>query len=307
MTTGSLCLTEILKSWKSCSSNRLASQTADSTSASAVALPYFCISRGSSEPALTPIRIETPASLAARGDLLDLVVELADVARVDAHGGAAGVDRGEDVLGLEVDVGDHRDLAVPGDLGQRVGVVLAGAGHPDDVAAGGRELGDLLQRGVDVGRGGGAHRLHRDRRVAADLDLADLDLARRAPRREHGRGQGGIPSETVMRPVSPTRRPRGALPGMPNGTPGVSARSELDRVDDVGVDQQHRHADQRDGHRVGDRQRLGDVDVAGVGPAAQPGDPALEALPQRAGDVPAVQRQQRDEVEDEQRDVAATR
>ena len=65
MTTGSLCLTEILKSWKSCSSNRLASQTADSTSASGVALPYFCMIRGSSDPALTPIRMETPASLAA--------------------------------------------------------------------------------------------------------------------------------------------------------------------------------------------------------------------------------------------------
>ena len=65
MTTGSLCLTEILKSWKSCSSNSDASHTADSTSASAVALPYFSSSRGSSEPALTPIRIETPASLAA--------------------------------------------------------------------------------------------------------------------------------------------------------------------------------------------------------------------------------------------------
>src|SRR6478672_8895794 len=66
MTTGSLCFTEILKSWKSCSSNSDASQTADSTSASAVALPYFSSSRGSSEPALTPIRMETPASLAAR-------------------------------------------------------------------------------------------------------------------------------------------------------------------------------------------------------------------------------------------------
>jgi hypothetical protein len=65
ITTGSLCLTEILKSWKSCSSNRLASQTADSTSASGVALPYFSISRLSSEPALTPMRIDTPASLAA--------------------------------------------------------------------------------------------------------------------------------------------------------------------------------------------------------------------------------------------------
>src|SRR5918996_4491572 len=66
MTTGSLCFTEILKSWKSCSSNRLASHTADSTSASGVAFPYFSSNRGSREPALTPIRMEMPASAAAR-------------------------------------------------------------------------------------------------------------------------------------------------------------------------------------------------------------------------------------------------
>jgi len=65
MTTGSLCLTEILKSWKPCSSNNEASQTADSTSASGVALPYLARSRGSSDPAFTPIRSETPWSLAA--------------------------------------------------------------------------------------------------------------------------------------------------------------------------------------------------------------------------------------------------
>jgi hypothetical protein len=50
-----------------------------------------------------------------------------DVARVHPHRGAAGVDGREDVLGLEVDVGDHRDLRLAGDLiGQRLGVVLAG-------------------------------------------------------------------------------------------------------------------------------------------------------------------------------------
>ena len=58
-------MTEILKSWKSCSSNSDASQTADSTSASGVALPYFSIWRLSSDPALTPIRMEVPWSLAA--------------------------------------------------------------------------------------------------------------------------------------------------------------------------------------------------------------------------------------------------
>ena len=65
MTTGSLCLTEILKSRKPCSSNSDASHSADSTSASGVALPYFSSSRLSSEPALTPMRIDTPASAAA--------------------------------------------------------------------------------------------------------------------------------------------------------------------------------------------------------------------------------------------------
>src|SRR5215217_2911790 len=65
MTTGSLCLTEILMSRKPCSSNSEHSHSADSTSASAVALPYFSMIRLSSEPALTPIRIGMPAPDAA--------------------------------------------------------------------------------------------------------------------------------------------------------------------------------------------------------------------------------------------------
>ena len=52
-------------SWKSCSANRLASHSADSTSASGVALPYLASSRLSSEPAFTPIRIGVPWSFAA--------------------------------------------------------------------------------------------------------------------------------------------------------------------------------------------------------------------------------------------------
>ncbi len=65
MTTGSLCLTEILMSRKPCSSNSEHSHRADSTSASGVALPYFLSSRWSREPALTPIRMGMPASAAA--------------------------------------------------------------------------------------------------------------------------------------------------------------------------------------------------------------------------------------------------
>ena len=50
---------------KPCSSNSEHSHSADSTSASAVALPYLASSRLSSEPALTPIRIGMPAADAA--------------------------------------------------------------------------------------------------------------------------------------------------------------------------------------------------------------------------------------------------
>src|SRR6185369_11706098 len=147
MITGSLCLTLILMSPKPCSSNSDASQRALSTSASGVALPYLAMKRLSSDPALTPIRMGTPAApaaLATSATRPSNSLMLPGFTRT-----AAGVDRGEDVFVLEVDIGDHRDLAVPGDLGQRVGVLLSRARHADDVAAGRGQLGDLLQRRVD--------------------------------------------------------------------------------------------------------------------------------------------------------------
>ena len=67
---------------------------------------------------------------------------------------------------------------------QRVGVLLTRARDPDDVAAGRGQLGDLLQRGVDVVRLGGAHRLHRDGVVAADTDVADHQLTSLSARRQ---------------------------------------------------------------------------------------------------------------------------
>jgi hypothetical protein len=92
-------------------------------------------------------------------DLRDLVVELLDIAGVDADRGAAGVDGGEDVPGLEVNVGDDRKLRLRGDGGQRVGVVLAGDRDSHDLATSRGELGDLLQGGVDVAGAGGRHGL----------------------------------------------------------------------------------------------------------------------------------------------------
>ena len=68
------------------------------------------------------------------------------------------------------------------------GFLVAGAAH--DVAAGGGERVDLRQRAVDVGRLGGRHRLHGDRRAATDRDATDLDAARDAPGGRGGDGHG---------------------------------------------------------------------------------------------------------------------
>ena len=187
---------------KPCSSNSEHSHSADSTSASAVARPYLASRRLSSEPALTPILIGIPARRRGPGDLRDLVVERLDVAGVDPDRAAAGVDGGEHVLRLEVNVGDHRDLRLTGDFRQRVGVVLRRHRDPDDLAAGRGQLGDLLQRGVHVGGHRGAHRLHRHRGAAAHRDrvlaLAHHDLARLAPRRQGSAAGCGMPRSMLM-------------------------------------------------------------------------------------------------------------
>ena len=77
------------------------------------------------------------------------------------------------------------------DRGQRVGVVLARAGDPHDVAARGGELGDLLQGGVDVGGQRGGHRLHGDRVLRADADRPDLQLPRATARGQRCGGRCG--------------------------------------------------------------------------------------------------------------------
>ena len=163
MTTGSLCLTEILMSRKSCSSNSEHSHSADSTSASGVALPYLASSRLSSEPALTPIRIGMPASLAARAisaTLSSNALMLPGLTRTAAQPAsiAANTYFGWKWMSAITGICDLR-----GDHGQRVGVVLRRHGDPHDLAAGRGQLGDLLQRGVDVRGHRGGHRLHRHR------------------------------------------------------------------------------------------------------------------------------------------------
>ena len=191
MTTGSLCLTEILKSWKSCSSNRPASQTALSTSASGVALPYLSRIRLSSEPALTPIRIEVPRSLAALAISLTWSSNLRMLPGLTRTAAQPASMAAKTYFGwkwMSAITGIWECCAISGSASASSWL---GTGHPHDVAAGRGQLGDLLEGRVDVGGQRGRHRLDGDRVVAADPDLADLDLAGLPPRGQDGRRQGG--------------------------------------------------------------------------------------------------------------------
>jgi hypothetical protein len=94
---------------------------------------------------------------------------------------APAVGRLERALVVEVDVGDDRDPRRADDLAERGGAVLVGTRDADDVGArrprsGGSGRSSPLRRTCGVG-----HRLHGDRRVAADRHVADHDLAALAP------------------------------------------------------------------------------------------------------------------------------
>jgi hypothetical protein len=104
------------------------------------------------------------------------LVRAADVARVDADGGHAGLDRPERERRVEMDVGDERDGREVDELRERVGVLALRHGDAHELAAGRDELADLRHRRVDVVRLRERHGLHDDGRAAADRHASDPDL-----------------------------------------------------------------------------------------------------------------------------------
>src|SRR6476661_7602497 len=238
MTTGSLCFTEILKSWKSCSSNSDASQTADSTSASAVALPYFSSSRGSSEPALTPMRIETPASLAAAAICLTWSSNLRMLpgfTRTAAQPAsmAAKTYFGWKWMSAMTGIWDLRAIAGSASASSWLGHATRTMSQPDAVSSAiccsvalmsvvGVVHIDCTEMGASP--------------PTSTLPTRIFRVLRRGART--GGGKAGIPSPTLMLRVSP----RGSGCDAPAGS------AEVDRLDDVGVDQQHGHHDEHRRH-----------------------------------------------------------
>ena len=107
----------------------------------------------------------------------------ADVAGIDAvlveRLGAGGI-LGEQRVAVVVEVADQRHgrahLRQPvADVRHGLGGLVAVDRDAHDLGAGAGKLGRLARGRLDVGRVGVGHRLHDDRRIAADDDAADID------------------------------------------------------------------------------------------------------------------------------------
>ncbi len=143
-----------------------------------------------SDPEFTPTRSGVPLRLREVHDLGDLL-RPADVAGVQAHAVRARVDRLERERVVEVDVGDHGDRRAHDDLLQRLDVLVARHRDAHDVRARLGDLLDLVHRRLEIRGLGLRHRLHDDRRAAADRDGADVDLLLRSHRLELYVGDAG--------------------------------------------------------------------------------------------------------------------
>src|SRR4051794_11057190 len=302
MTTGSLCLTEILMSRKSCSSNSEHSHSADSTSASGVARPYLASSRLSSEPALTPIRIGMPASLAALAispTLSSNFLMLPGLTRTAAQPAsiAAKTYRGWKWMSAITGICECFAISGSASASSVSGTATRTTWQPVAVSSA-ICCSVALTSAVFV--------------VVIDCTLTGKSLPTPTPptfscrvlRRgaSTGGGASGMPRLTgiAMAPSIARRTDRCRKPPcdvLPSGS------AEGDGVGDVGDDQQGRHREEHPGDDVGDRHEPGDVERAGIGPAAQPRHARPRLLVERPRDVPAVERVDRQQVEQEQHQV----
>ena len=127
-----------------------------------------------------PVDTDPDRDLALLGQVHDFLHErrAADVAGVEPEAVHPLLERDQRELVVEMDVRDERDPDLALDLAEFLRRLAHRHRAADDVAAGRLERPDLEQRRLDVAGVGLRHRLHRDRRVTAHLQLAEPDLRR---------------------------------------------------------------------------------------------------------------------------------
>src|SRR5512144_2831973 len=296
MTTGSECFTEILMSRKPCSSNREASHRALSTSACAVGRPCLRSTRASSDPALTPIRIGTPASDAARAisrTLSSNALMLPGFTRTPAQPAsmAAKTYLGWKWISAITGIGDLRaiwgrastsscDGTATRTIWQPAAVSSAICWRVASTSAVSVVVIDCTVTGASPPTATDPTRTCRDRRRAAI----------------GSGGAAGMPRSVAVIVVFGS-----------NGRDRRRRTGSAERVrhggDDVGEQEQHRQPDDQRHHEVCSGQQLGEVDATRVAAPERPRDPRPGLLERQDRQVPAVERQQGQQVEDADEDV----
>src|SRR5512144_3281195 len=289
MTTGSECFTEILMSRKPCSSNREASHRALSTSASAVGRPCLRSTRASSDPALTPIRIGTPASDAARAisrTLSSNALMLPGFTRTPAQPAsmAAKTYLGWKWMSAITGIGDLRAIWGRPSTSSCDGTATRTIWQPAAVSsaicwrvASTSAVSVVVIDCTDTGA---------SPPTATDLTRTCRDRQRWGCR--HAEVGGGHRGLRLQRDGS-------ARTG--------SAERVRHGVDDVGEQEQHRQPDEQRHHEVCSGQQLGEVDATRIAAPERPRDPRPGLLERQNRQVPAVERQQGQQVEDADEDV----
>ena len=132
------------------------------------------------------------------GGVDDLVHPLctSNIARVDAKTRGASVCRLQRAFIMEVDVGNDRDICRADNLFQRSGAFNIGAGNANNIDACILTTADLVDGRTCIAGQRVGHGLHRYRRIAANGNITDHDLAGWATRyiapRAYGRHGGDI-------------------------------------------------------------------------------------------------------------------
>ena len=119
--------------------------------------------------------------VAGRADHFTDPVSAPNIARVDPQAGRTGGGGLNGTAIVKMDIGNDRHRACRTNIAQSAGAVLVGAGYANDIGARLRRGIDLRQRAGNIGRQRVGHRLHRNRRVAADRNRSDHDLSALPP------------------------------------------------------------------------------------------------------------------------------
>src|SRR4051812_15945048 len=275
---------------KPCSSNSEHSHEARSTSASGGALPYVSSRRLSSDPALTPMRIGTPASPAALAISFTLssnCLMLPGLTRTPAQPASIAAKTYLGWKWMSAITGICECLAISGSasasswLGQATRTIW----QPDAVSSA-ICCSVALTSAVNV--------------VVIDcteigapppIFTPPTSICRVGRRGASGwTGTSGIPSDTAVTVSTFPGRRRAYL-------------LDADRVDDARVEQQQGQPDEDRDYSVGERHDFHQVDATGVPAPEQPVEPGPALLEQHDGHVTTIERQQRQHVEDTDEEV----